>query len=320
MKAPTSESSIKLCRRNAAPYRPCRRVETDAIPIHQQSFPLHRRVRVKPITTVELLDTDTIPIHRQRFPLTIPLSPQSKVDTNTPTDSGCVVREDGGAERPVRQEHKIRNLDATMGRYITSHRLPLESPPSGLYAADGDLYIHHYGNKKAQVWLREGDQWTGNISDGHHHPLLRDYRLFVADGIEPTWVTKKTRSTYKGRIRGNRKKDLLKVTPGGCVATGRSVHDMIGVWVGSDQRWSCSGTRSTTSGALQKRHGEWTLRYLHNEKRWRHTPGQGNNAQTLSSSIIVGPSAVENDLSLSVWDGGLKCYGTAPQIQTNVTG
>ncbi|KAI5989519.1 hypothetical protein EDD15DRAFT_2519970 [Pisolithus albus] len=90
---------------------------------------------------------------------------------------------------------------------------------------------------------------------------------------------------------------------------------MIGVWVGSDQRWSCSGTRSTTSGALQKRHGEWTLRYLHNEKRWRHTPGQGNNAQTLSSSIIVGPSAVENDLSLSVWDGGLKkvtIYGQIP--------
>ncbi|KAI5980960.1 hypothetical protein EDD15DRAFT_2204764 [Pisolithus albus] len=102
-----------------------------------------------------------------------------------------------------------------MGRYITSHRLPLESPPSGLYAVDGDLYIHHYGNKKAQVWLREGDQWMGNISDGHHHPLLPDYRLFVADENavdlqgEDSWQPEE-----------------------GCMATGRSVHD-IGLWVGA---------------------------------------------------------------------------------------
>lgn len=166
------------------------------------------------MTTVELTDEDVIPIHRQRFPVTVPLSPRSKVDVNAPIYSNAnanIVAEDGGVEsyaavtRPNRQEHKIRNLDVTMGRFITTHHLRLQQPPSHLHAMDGDLYIHHYGDKNVQIWLREGDQWVGDISDGHHHPLLQDYRLFVADGIEPSWVTKKTRSTYKGRIRGHQK-------------------------------------------------------------------------------------------------------------------
>jgi len=106
---------------------------------------------------------------------------------------------------PNRQQQKIRNLEVMMGRYITSHQLPLQHPPPCPRAAHGDLYIHHYGNKKVQIWLREGDQWIGNIMDGYHHPLLSDYRLFVAEGTEPTWVTKKTRSTYKGRFRGHQK-------------------------------------------------------------------------------------------------------------------
>ncbi|KAI6158397.1 hypothetical protein EDD17DRAFT_1016342 [Pisolithus thermaeus] len=166
------------------------------------------------MTTVELTDKDATPLHQQRFPLTFPLPPQSKVDVNPPTCASADadgVTKDGGTEgyatvtTPNRQEHKIRNLNLTMGRFITTHHLPLQQPPPRLRAVDGDLYIHHYGNKKVQIWLKEGDQWVGDISDGHHHPLLQDYRLFVADDIEPTWVTKKTRSTYKGRIRGHQK-------------------------------------------------------------------------------------------------------------------
>ena len=104
---------------------------------------------------------------------------------------------------PKRQQQKIRNLDVMMGRYITSHQLPLQHPPPCSHIVHGDLYIHHYGDKKVQVWLREEDQWIGSIKDGHHHPSLSDYRLFVAEGAEPTWVMKKMRSTYKGRFRGH---------------------------------------------------------------------------------------------------------------------
>lgn len=162
--------------------------------------------------------------------MTALLSPLHEVDKSAPTCSNAnanVIVEDGRAERyvpvgrmgeialilnsyaavtrPNRQEQKIRNLDIKIGRYITTHPLPLQHPPSCPRAADGDLYIHHYGNKKVQIWLREGDGWLGDITDGHDHPLLSDYRLFVADDVEPTWVTRKTRSTYKGRIRGHQK-------------------------------------------------------------------------------------------------------------------
>lgn len=106
---------------------------------------------------------------------------------------------------PNHQQQKIRNLEVMMGRYITSHQLPLQHPLPCPRAVQGDLYIHHYGNKQVQIWLREGDQWISSITDGHHHPSLADYRLFVGEGAEPTWVTKKTRSTYKGRFRGHQK-------------------------------------------------------------------------------------------------------------------
>ncbi|KAI6028161.1 hypothetical protein EDC04DRAFT_2605811 [Pisolithus marmoratus] len=82
----------------------------------------------------------------------------------------------------------------------------LMQPPPYLHTVDGDLYIHHYGNKDVQIWLREGNQWVGDILDSHHHPMLPDYHLFVAKGIEPTWVTRKMRLTYKGRIHGHQKK------------------------------------------------------------------------------------------------------------------
>ena len=102
---------------------------------------------------------------------------------------------------PSRQEQKIRNLDVTVGRYTSTHMLPLQHPPRCAQATCGDLYIHHYATDKVQVWLWDGTRWDGDISDGDHHPTLPNYQLYASGGGEPTWVTKKTRSTYKGRSR-----------------------------------------------------------------------------------------------------------------------
>ncbi|KAI6155994.1 hypothetical protein BKA82DRAFT_4011366 [Pisolithus tinctorius] len=62
----------------------------------------------------------------------------------------------------------------------------------------GDLHVHHHRDVGVQVWLREKNMWI-SIADGHCHPSLVDYHLFVGDR-EPTWVMRKTRSTYKGRM------------------------------------------------------------------------------------------------------------------------
>jgi len=102
---------------------------------------------------------------------------------------------------PSRQEQKIRNLDVTVGRYISTHVLPLQHPPQCAQATCGDLYIHHYATDKLQIWFWDGGRWEGEIADGYRHPTLPNYRLYASGGGEPTWVTKKTRSTYKGRSR-----------------------------------------------------------------------------------------------------------------------
>ncbi|KAI6009463.1 hypothetical protein F5J12DRAFT_782002 [Pisolithus orientalis] len=93
----------------------------------------------------------------------------------------------------------ISNILGSMERYATIH------PPPCPCVMHGDLNIHHYGNKKVQIWLREGDHWIADVVDGHHHPMLPDYRLFIANGTEPTWVTKKTRLTYKGSFHSQQK-------------------------------------------------------------------------------------------------------------------
>ncbi|KAL4063138.1 hypothetical protein J3A83DRAFT_4380062 [Scleroderma citrinum] len=101
---------------------------------------------------------------------------------------------------PIRREHKIRGLDAWMGRFISSTELPLSHPPYCPSARPTDLYIHHYGDHNIQIWLWDGDKWEGDIRDGHPHPSLWNHRLYVTDGREPTWVTRKTRTSYKGRL------------------------------------------------------------------------------------------------------------------------
>ncbi|KAI6046649.1 hypothetical protein EDC04DRAFT_2597784 [Pisolithus marmoratus] len=220
-----------------------------------------------------------IPIHWQQFPVTVPLSPQTKVDVNVPIYSNAntnSVAEDGSVEsiaalimssyaaimRPNHQEHKICNLDITMGQFIMTHHLHLQQPLSCLHAMDGDLYIHHYGDKIVQIWLREGDQWVGDILDSHHHPLLQDYHLFVTDGIEPTWVTKKDEVNLQGEVSWSAEDGQLNEI---CMNTKSTLLWAAIMYIllcmGSNQRWSCSGTRSALSSTHNGR-----SQCLHDEK------------------------------------------------------
>ncbi|KAI6001899.1 hypothetical protein EDD15DRAFT_2361258 [Pisolithus albus] len=164
-----------------------------AIPIHQQSFPLRKRVQVKPTTVVELLDEDVVPIHRRRFPLTTAVPDFDKTGDSRAAVPVSVCQEHESyltsleSIVPERQEQKIRNLDAVVGRYVTRHELPLRHPPPCPHAKSGDLYIHRYdGNRGIQIWVRDVDCWKANVVDGHHHPVLPDYRLYIADGTGPT--------------------------------------------------------------------------------------------------------------------------------------
>ncbi|KAI6014316.1 hypothetical protein EDC04DRAFT_2609058 [Pisolithus marmoratus] len=157
---------------------------------------------------MELLDEDVVPIHRQQFPLMM-ATPDSDNYGGASVAATVSERQEHenflttvGSIVPERQEQKIRNLDTVVGCYSTSHELLLPHPPPCPHAKSGDLYIHRYdGNRRIQIWVRDEGCWIADVADGHHHPVLSGYRLYVTDGLGPTWVTKKTRSTYKGRDR-----------------------------------------------------------------------------------------------------------------------
>ncbi|KAI6138747.1 hypothetical protein BKA82DRAFT_4020678 [Pisolithus tinctorius] len=51
------------------------------------------------------------------------------------------------------------------------------------------------------VWLWEG-LWTP-IKEGHPHPRIEGYCLSILHGSEPSWVTRKTRTTYASKKRRN---------------------------------------------------------------------------------------------------------------------
>ncbi|KAI5986644.1 hypothetical protein EDD15DRAFT_2373104 [Pisolithus albus] len=201
-------------------YQPYRYSERDTIPIHRQPFPLYQPLLAERALFIrEELDFDAIPIHHQIFPFPEDASEGTSHPAATKShkigvlgvpsyERGTSQNVKGTAETttrrrvtvPERQEHKIRNLDVIIGRFISSGDIPLERPPVCSQAVHGDLYVHHYENR-LQIWLRDGDQWLPDIRDGYHHPTLPEYRLYVAEGVEPTWVTRKTRSTYKGRLK-----------------------------------------------------------------------------------------------------------------------
>ncbi|KAI6141082.1 hypothetical protein BKA82DRAFT_4206327 [Pisolithus tinctorius] len=195
------------------------------IPIHHQSFPLHQPLlAVHALCTREDLDFDVIPIHHQVFlfpdnvtnddegtphPATIK-SYRTRVPGGPSSEREMIQNIKGTAEStprhstmvPEHQEHKIHNLNVIIGHFISSGNAPLKCPPVHSQAVHGDLYIHHYENW-VQIWLRDSNQWLPDIKDGCHHPTLPEYHLYVAKGVEPTWVTRKTRSTYKGRLKNH---------------------------------------------------------------------------------------------------------------------
>lgn len=100
-----------------------------------------------------------------------------------------------------------------MRRIVTYSERPIAHPTQcisvSLLVQPAGLFVHHYGDRQVQIWLRDGDKWIGDIKDGHPHPSLKNYCLYVPEGREPTWVTKKTRSSYKAKkVREARQRAL----------------------------------------------------------------------------------------------------------------
>ncbi|KAH7906905.1 hypothetical protein BJ138DRAFT_1117160 [Hygrophoropsis aurantiaca] len=102
---------------------------------------------------------------------------------------------------PIRQEYKMRGKQVMVGRYLSARETAIQHPPECAQAQLGDLFIHRWGDRQIQIWLWDEQSWQPDVTDGHIHPVVQDHRLYIRDGIDPTWVTRKTRTTYRGRDR-----------------------------------------------------------------------------------------------------------------------
>ncbi|KAH7918995.1 hypothetical protein BV22DRAFT_1051360 [Leucogyrophana mollusca] len=97
----------------------------------------------------------------------------------------------------VRLEHKIRNIDFVMGWYTQAGAEPLERPPACPQVRRGDIFVYDL-NGVYTAWLWDNGQWK-QAHDNEPHPLLEEHRLrMLVDGT-PSWVTRQTMSTYRGR-------------------------------------------------------------------------------------------------------------------------
>jgi hypothetical protein len=126
-------------------------------------------------------------------------------DSPTPTENSTLNHPQSTASQysARRIEHKIRGLDQIMHWYDSRGCEPLLAPPPCESLECGDLYIHQSLSTPTsrQMWIWSAQQGWQDAQEYQAHPLLPMHRLWFSATGEPRWVTQKTISTYKGRLK-----------------------------------------------------------------------------------------------------------------------
>ncbi|KAI0632925.1 hypothetical protein C8Q77DRAFT_855795 [Trametes polyzona] len=105
--------------------------------------------------------------------------------------------------RIVRQERPIRKRREKITWFSSSSASILPHPPMlHPHARAGDLYVHHIHGGALQAFILGPDQQWRVADRGHPHPYLKDYRLIFRANGQPSWVDKRTVTTYMSRRRG----------------------------------------------------------------------------------------------------------------------
>ncbi|KAI0323604.1 hypothetical protein GY45DRAFT_1376197 [Cubamyces sp. BRFM 1775] len=137
-------------------------------------------------------------------------SPSLAVDPPTCESTGKATN---NGLHVVRHERGIRSRGEKTIWFASSSRHLLPTPPKLPLARVGDLYVHSCTDGAKQAWIFENAAWL-SIDLGHPHPYLKGYRLnFCANG-EPSWVTKDTIRTYRGRAKKRDGKSASGSPPG----------------------------------------------------------------------------------------------------------
>ena len=110
-----------------------------------------------------------------------------------------------GPVPPFRRFRKaIRSREDVTSWYHSQSSTPIDEPSSSSHhysdaLSEGDLFMNVFSGG-IQAWVWNGKAWVP-IKEGDPHPSIDGYCVsFLRDG-EPSWVTKKTMVTYRGKRR-----------------------------------------------------------------------------------------------------------------------
>lgn len=104
---------------------------------------------------------------------------------------------------PRRCTRKIRGQDAHVTYFLSYGAEPLSSPDNSIACMNGDLFVHRWSvGQTPQIWMKDArGTWDRIYPCSARHPFLPDHRLHLTKSGEPSWITKKSVVTYRGRER-----------------------------------------------------------------------------------------------------------------------
>jgi hypothetical protein len=133
----------------------------------------------------------------------------SRAKTTIPAESGVTHNpENSPTQTPKalfeRSLKAIRCREEVTSWYSSQDPAPLSSPPTAppLFSdalQEGDLFIHMYRGG-VQSWIWAGTSWMP-VKECHPHPSIEGYCFFLLENNDPTWVTRRTVVTYRGKKR-----------------------------------------------------------------------------------------------------------------------
>ncbi|OJT12664.1 hypothetical protein TRAPUB_10787 [Trametes pubescens] len=136
-------------------------------------------------------------------------SEEINLPTRQPTPSDRSVPEAGAlpdvrALKPKREMRPFRSgsQDGYTLWWMSKTSSGLSHPPQNLKLRPGDLYLHHnQSSGDYQYWLwTTANKWEV-ATQGQSHPTYEDRYLWFRSELHPSWITRHTYSTYKGKKR-----------------------------------------------------------------------------------------------------------------------
>lgn len=103
---------------------------------------------------------------------------------------------------PRRFQRKIRSTEFDIIWYLSTgeDRISCPHPVAGL-AAPGCIYVHRASGSVPQMWMMDRENVWQRVFVGDVHPRLPTHCLTLLSNGDPSWVTKKTVTTYRGRAK-----------------------------------------------------------------------------------------------------------------------